>query len=39
VGAAYGSYTFESDDTGERALSRADEAMYANKVGRKIQSL
>lgn len=39
VGAAYGSYCFESDDTGERALSRADEAMYANKVGRKIQSL
>lgn len=39
VGAAYGSYSFEPDDTGERALSRADEAMYANKVGRKIQSL
>jgi diguanylate cyclase (GGDEF)-like protein len=39
VGAAYGSYTFDADDTGERALSRADEAMYANKVGRKIQSL
>lgn len=39
VGAAYGSYSFEPDDTGEQALSRADEAMYANKVGRKIQSL
>jgi diguanylate cyclase (GGDEF)-like protein len=39
VGAAYGAYSFEPDDTGERALSRADEAMYANKVGRKIQSL
>jgi len=39
VGAAYGSYCFAPDDTGERALSRADEAMYANKVGRKIQSL
>lgn len=39
IAAAYGSYCFERDDTGERALSRADEAMYANKVGRKIQSL
>ncbi len=39
VGAAFGGYTFETGDTAERALSRADEAMYANKVGRKVQSL
>jgi diguanylate cyclase (GGDEF)-like protein len=39
VAAAFGSYCFEVDDTGERALSRADEAMYANKGGHKIQSL
>jgi diguanylate cyclase (GGDEF)-like protein len=39
VGAAFGAYTFAPDDTAERALSRADEAMYANKVGRKVQSL
>ncbi len=39
VGAAFGAYTFEPGDTAERALSRADEAMYAHKVGRKVQSL
>jgi diguanylate cyclase (GGDEF)-like protein len=39
VGAAFGAYVFEPGDTAERALSRADEAMYANKVGRKVQSL
>jgi diguanylate cyclase (GGDEF)-like protein len=39
VGAAFGAYCFEPGDTAERALSRADEAMYANKVGRKVQSL
>jgi diguanylate cyclase (GGDEF)-like protein len=39
VGAAFGSYCFEAGDTAERALSRADEAMYAHKVGRKVQSL
>jgi diguanylate cyclase (GGDEF)-like protein len=39
VGAAFGSYTFAPDDTAEQALSRADEAMYAQKVSRKIQSL
>jgi diguanylate cyclase (GGDEF)-like protein len=39
VGAAFGAYTFEPGDTAERALSRADEAMYSHKVGRKVQSL
>jgi diguanylate cyclase (GGDEF)-like protein len=39
VGAAFGAYCFEEGDTAERALSRADEAMYAHKVGRKVQSL
>jgi diguanylate cyclase (GGDEF)-like protein len=39
VGAAFGAYCFGPGDTAERALSRADEAMYANKVGRKVQSL
>jgi diguanylate cyclase (GGDEF)-like protein len=39
VGAAFGAYTFEPGDTAERALSRADEAMYAHKAGRKVQSL
>jgi diguanylate cyclase (GGDEF)-like protein len=39
VGAAFGAYCFEDGDTAERALSRADEAMYAHKVGRKVQSL
>jgi diguanylate cyclase (GGDEF)-like protein len=39
VGAAFGAYCFEQGDTAERALSRADEAMYANKTGRKVQSL
>lgn len=39
VGAAFGAYSFEPGDSAERALSRADEAMYANKVGRKVQSL
>lgn len=39
VGAAFGAYTFEPGDTAERALSRADEAMYAHKIGRKVQSL
>jgi diguanylate cyclase (GGDEF)-like protein len=39
VGAAFGAYCFEHGDTAERALSRADEAMYAHKVGRKVQSL
>lgn len=39
VGAAFGPYCFENGDTAERALSRADEAMYAHKVGRKVQSL
>jgi diguanylate cyclase (GGDEF)-like protein len=39
VGAAFGAYCFEAGDTAERALSRADEAMYAHKVGRKVQSL
>ena len=39
VGAAFGGYCFAPDDTAERALSRADEAMYANKIGRKVQSL
>ena len=39
VGAAVGAYTFEPGDTAERALSRADEAMYGHKVGRKVQSL
>jgi diguanylate cyclase (GGDEF)-like protein len=39
VGAAFGAYAFEAGDTAERAISRADEAMYANKTGRKIQSL
>jgi diguanylate cyclase (GGDEF)-like protein len=39
VGAAFGAYTFAPGDTAERALSRADEAMYAHKVGRKVQSL
>lgn len=39
VGAAFGAYTFEPGDSAERALSRADEAMYAHKVGRKVQSL
>jgi diguanylate cyclase (GGDEF)-like protein len=39
VGAAFGAHCFEQGDTAERALSRADEAMYAHKVGRKVQSL
>jgi diguanylate cyclase (GGDEF)-like protein len=39
VGAAFGAYTFSPGDSAEVALSRADEAMYAHKVGRKIQSL
>jgi diguanylate cyclase (GGDEF)-like protein len=39
VGAAFGAYSFEPGDTAERAISRADEAMYAHKVGRKVQSL
>ncbi len=39
IHAAFGSYCLEADDTGERALSRADEAMYANKGDHKIQSL
>jgi diguanylate cyclase (GGDEF)-like protein len=39
VGAAFGAYCFEDGDSAERALSRADEAMYAQKVGRKVQSL
>lgn len=39
VGAAFGAYCFEPDVTAEQALSRADEAMYANKIGRKVQSL
>lgn len=39
VGAAFGAYTFEPGDTAEKALSRADEAMYSHKVGRKVQSL
>jgi diguanylate cyclase (GGDEF)-like protein len=39
VGAAFGAYSFEPGDTAELALSRADEAMYAHKVGRKVQSL
>jgi diguanylate cyclase (GGDEF)-like protein len=39
VGAAFGAYTFGPGDTAERALSRADEAMYSDKVGRKVQSL
>jgi diguanylate cyclase (GGDEF)-like protein len=39
VGAAFGAYCFEPDDTAEQAISRADEAMYANKIGRKVQTL
>lgn len=39
VGAAFGAYCFEDGDTAERAISRADEAMYAHKIGRKVQSL
>jgi diguanylate cyclase (GGDEF)-like protein len=39
VGAAFGAYTFAPNDTPEQALSRADEAMYAQKASRKIQSL
>ncbi|GIU66414.1 GGDEF domain-containing protein [Candidatus Phycosocius spiralis] len=39
ISAAFGAYCLEADDTGERALSRADEAMYADKGGHKIQSL
>lgn len=39
VGAAFGAYSFAPNDTAELALSRADEAMYAHKIGRKVQSL
>ncbi len=39
VGAAFGAYTFAPNDTPELALSRADEAMYALKTSRKVQSL
>jgi diguanylate cyclase (GGDEF)-like protein len=39
VGAAFGPYCFGHGDSAEQALSRADEAMYAHKVGRKVQSL
>jgi diguanylate cyclase (GGDEF)-like protein len=39
VGAAFGAYTFAPNDTPEQALSRADEAMYALKTSRKVQSL
>ena len=39
VGTACGAYTFGAGDTAELALSRADEAMYSHKVGRKVQSL
>jgi diguanylate cyclase (GGDEF)-like protein len=39
VGASFGAYMFEPGDTPEQALARADEAMYADKVGRKVASL
>lgn len=39
VGAAFGTHCFEEGDTAEHVIARADEAMYANKVGRKVQSL
>jgi diguanylate cyclase (GGDEF)-like protein len=39
VGAAFGVHCFQAGDTAEHAIARADEAMYANKVGRKVQSL
>jgi diguanylate cyclase (GGDEF)-like protein len=39
IGASFGTHTFERGDTAEQALSRADEAMYANKISRKVQSL
>jgi diguanylate cyclase (GGDEF)-like protein len=39
IGASFGAYMFEPGDTPEQALARADEAMYADKVGRKVASL
>lgn len=39
IGASFGVYMFEPGDTPEQALARADEAMYADKVGRKVASL
>jgi diguanylate cyclase (GGDEF)-like protein len=39
IGAAFGVHCFQIGDTPELAIARADEAMYANKMGRKVQSL
>jgi diguanylate cyclase (GGDEF)-like protein len=39
IGTAVGSYTIQRGDTAEQAISRADEAMYLDKSGRRVVSL